>query len=46
LSTVQSTPGVDGCGRDNFVLATCSLHLAKANAAALSQQDVNNSEDA
>jgi hypothetical protein len=45
LGAVQSTLGVGGCGRKIFALATCSLHFAKASAAALSQQEKNNSAD-
>jgi hypothetical protein len=43
---VQSAPGVGGCGREIFVLATWPLQFAKADSAAtLSQQKKNNSAD-
>jgi hypothetical protein len=45
LGTVQSTLGVGGRGQDTFVSATCSLQLAKASAATLSQQEESDSAD-
>ena len=42
---MQSTLGVGGCGREIFFSATCSLQLAKAGAATLSQQEENDSAD-
>jgi hypothetical protein len=41
----KSKLGVDGCGREIFASATCSLQLAKASAATLSQQKENDSAD-
>jgi hypothetical protein len=45
VGTVQSTLGEGGCGRETFASATCSLQLAKASAATLSQQEENESAD-
>jgi hypothetical protein len=45
VGTVQSTRGVGGGGRETFASATCSLQLAKASAATLLQQKVNDSAD-
>jgi hypothetical protein len=41
FGTVQSTLSVGGCGRKIFASATCQLQFAKASAAALSQQEKN-----
>jgi hypothetical protein len=42
----ENARGVDGFGREIFVIATCSLQFAKAGSAAtLPQQEKNNSED-
>jgi hypothetical protein len=43
--TVQSALGVGGCGREIFASATCQLQFAKASAATLPQQEMNESED-
>jgi hypothetical protein len=43
---VQSTLGVDGRGREIFVLATCPLQFVKAGSAATPpQQEKNNTAD-
>jgi hypothetical protein len=43
---VQSALGVDGCGREIVVLATCSSQFAKTgSAAALLHQEKSNSAD-
>jgi hypothetical protein len=47
IGAVQSALGVGGCGRDIFVLSSCSLQFAKAGSAAtLLQQENNNTADA
>jgi hypothetical protein len=38
---MQSTLGVGRCGREIFASATCQLQFAKASAAALPQQEKN-----
>ena len=45
VGTMQSTLGVGGCGHESFSSATSSLQLAKASAAALSQQEKIDSAD-
>jgi hypothetical protein len=46
VSAVQSALGVGGCGREIYVLATCSTQFAKAGSAAtLPQQEKNNTVD-
>jgi hypothetical protein len=46
VGAVQSALGLDGCSREIFALATCSLEFAKAGSAAvLSQQEKRNSAD-
>jgi hypothetical protein len=45
FSTVQSTLGVSGWGREIFSSATCQLRFAKASAATLSQQEKNDAAD-
>ena len=46
MGAVQNALGVGGWGRKIFVLASCSLHFAKAgSAAALPQQEKSNSAD-
>jgi hypothetical protein len=45
VGAVQSALGVGGSGRDTYASATCSLQLAKASTATLSQKEKNNSAD-
>ena len=46
MGAVQSALSVGGCGREIFVLATCSMQFAKAGSAAtLAQQEKKNSAD-
>jgi hypothetical protein len=46
VGVVQSALGVSGCGREIFILATCSLQFAKAGSAATPpQQEKNNTAD-
>jgi hypothetical protein len=45
FGTVQSTLGVGGCGREIFASATCQFQFAKASAAALPQQEKNDTAD-
>jgi hypothetical protein len=43
---VQNALGVGGCGREIFVVATCSLQFAKTGSATtLPQQEKSNSAD-
>jgi hypothetical protein len=45
FDSVQRKLGVVGFGREIFPLATCQLQFAKASAAALSQQEKNETAD-
>jgi hypothetical protein len=46
MGAVQSALSVGGCGREIFVLTTCSLHFARAGiAATLSQQKKKKTAD-
>jgi hypothetical protein len=45
FGAVRSSLGVGGCGREIFASATCQLQFTKASAAALSQQEKNDTAD-